>query len=355
MRLLSAALAAVLLAASTAAAAPQPASPPPGPAAGPPTGLALGAALARGEIDPSAYDFGALRYAPSRTLLFLAAQTGAQTAVAAAHGKASWPAVVAAHACLTPAEQMTMAGFDSALLAPDAADWGQEKAAAEAAFARYAAARDAVLAGQPSPEPEFAAEAAEAAEAARAAQAKSPELQALYRHRAADQLWRHALVFGAKRPYAAGLGKAGTVWLNARLTTDGCAADLAAAAWLRQVLGRIAWFDLKTYGKDADQAAWLIAEHADADPQTQLLVLNRMGVAVLDKQTNPANFASLWDRVALNAGRPQRYGTQMRCAGGTWAPTAPVEDPAKLDERRRWVGLGPEADFARKGGKVCGG
>lgn len=342
MRLLPAALAAALLLVSAASADPPP---------GPPTGPALGAALARGEIDPAAFDFGALRYAPGRTLLFLAAQTGAKTTIAAAHGKQNWSALVAARVCLTPAEQLTIAGFDSALLAPDAADWAQEKAAAEAAFGRYAAARDAILAGQPSPEPEFAPEAAEVALAARARQ---PQLQALFRHQAADQLWRHALVFGAPKPYAEGLGKAGAVWLNARLTTDGCAIDSAAAAWLRQALTGVGWFDIQTYGKDADQAAWLIAEHADSDPEAQLLALNRMGAAVVDKQSNPANFAYLWDRVALNSGRPQRYGTQMRCVGRTWAPVSPVEEPAKLDERRRWVGLAPEADYARTGAKVCG-
>lgn len=343
MRLSSVALVAALSLAIVAGAVAQPAAP---------TGPALGAALAHGEIDPAGFDFGALRYAPGRTLMFLAAQTGAQTAVAAAHGKPNWPAVVAARACLTPAEQLTIAGFDSALLAADAADWAQQKAAADAAFARYAAARDAVLAGQPSPEPEFAPQAAAVAAAAKARQ---PELAALYRHQAADQLWRRALVFGAPKAYAGALGKAGAIWLNARLTTDGCAADRAAAAWLKQTLATVPWFDIKTYGKDADQAAWLIAEHADADPEVQRLALDRMGQQVIDKRSNPANFAYLWDRVALNAGRPQRYGTQMRCAGRTWVPVSPVEDLAKLDERRRWVNLAPEADYARQGAKVCGG
>jgi hypothetical protein len=361
MRLVSAALAAVLLLGSAAVAAKPPPNPSPTPAPSPLAGPALGAALAHGEIDPAGYDFGALRYAPGRTLVFLAAQTGAQTAVAAAHGKPNWPAVVAARVCLTPAEQMTFAGFDSALLAPDAAGWAEQKAAAEAAFSRYAAARDAILAGRPSPEPDFVPEAAEVAFATRAGR---PELQALYRHRAADQLWRHSLVFGAAesaaeskdpRTYAEGIGKAGAVWLNARLATDGCAIDAAAAAWLKQALAGVAWFDIKTYGKDADQAAWLIAEHADGDPEAQRLALDRMGAAVVDKQSDAANFAFLWDRVALNSGRPQRYGTQMRCVGRTWTPVSPVEDLSRLDERRRWVGLPPEDDYARSGAKVCGG
>jgi len=337
MRLACAALAAALVGAPIALGAAQ-------------TGPDLGIALARGEIDPATFDFGALRYAPGQTLVFLAAQTGAQTAIAAAHGRPNWPSVISGRVCLTSAEQMTIAGFDSALLATDAATWEQQKAAAEAAFSRYAASRDAVLAG--GADPEFGTEAAEVALARRT---RSPELQTLYLHHAADQLWRHALVFGAPRPYAQGLGKAGVVWLNARIAEDGCAIDMRAAAWLKQALATIVWFDTKTYGKDADQAAWLIAEHADGDPEVQRLALDRMGYEVIDQRSNAANFAYLWDRVALNSGRPQRYGTQMHCVGKTWAPVSPVEDLPRLDERRRWVGLGPEADYAGTGAKLCGG
>ena len=317
-----------------------------------PTGPALGAALASGQIDPTAFDFGALRYAPGQTLPFLAAETGAQLAIAKAHGKPNWQAVITGRVCLTPAERMTVAGFDSALLAPDPARWATEKAAAEAAYARYAAARDAVVAGQPSPYPEFKPDEAAIAVAARA---KQPELQALYRHATEDQIWRHAIVFGAPKAYADGVDKAGAIWLNARLTDDGCAIDAAGALWLKQTLDTILWFDIKTYGKDADKAAWLIAEHADANPDIQLLALERMGASVVDHQSNAANFAYLWDRVALNTGRPQRYGTQMHCAAGAWTPISPIEDLSKLDERRRGAGLAPEADYARSGAKVCGG
>ena len=339
MRLLRTALAAVLILVAPARVL-----------AAAPTGPALGAALAGGEIDPSTFDFGALRYAPGQTLSFLGAQTGAQLAIAKAHGKPTWQAVAAARTCLTPAERMTAAGFDSALLAPDAAAWAQDKAAADAAFDRYKAARDAVLAGQSSPYPEFKGMEAQVAAAAKA---KQPEVQALFRHQAADQLWRHAIVFGGAKAYAEGVGKAGAVWLNAKLADEGCAVDAAAAAWLQTTLATVAWFDLKTYGKDADQAAWLIAEHADMAPDVQLLALDRMGQQVADHQANAGNFAYLWDRVALNSGRPQRYGTQMRCVGQAWAPVSPIEEPAKLDERRRWVGLAPEAQYERVGAKTC--
>ncbi|MFX8895313.1 DUF6624 domain-containing protein, partial [Acinetobacter baumannii] len=79
------------------------------------------------------------------------------------------------------------------------------------------------------------------------------------------------------------------------------------------------------------------------------------GKLAVSRNSNPANFAFLWDRVALAQGRPQRYGTQMRCVGKVWSPITPLEEPAKLDERRSWVGLQPEALYQRAGARVCGG
>jgi hypothetical protein len=318
----------------------------------PVTGPAIGGALVKGEIDPAGYDFGALRYRPGQTLQFLGAQAAAQSAIAKAHGQASYQAVLQSHACLTTAERLTAAGFDSALLAPDAQSWSEQKADAETAYARFTAARETILAGQPAPYPEFAPDATIMA---RAASAPTPVVQALYRHHAEDQIWRHALVVGPPKSYADGVGKAGAIWLNARLTNEGCATAAANNAWLKATLNTVPWFDIKTYGKDADAAAWSLAEHADADPALQKTVLQRMGQLAVNKQSNPANFAFLWDHVALSDGRAQRYGTQMHCVGKVWAPISPVEEPAQLDERRRWVGLASEVTAQKAGARLCGG
>ena len=67
-------------------------------------------------------------------------------------------------------------------------------------------------------------------------------------------------------------------------------------------------------------------------------------------ETNPKNFAYLFDRVASSFQNPterklQRYGTQGQCTGpGTWEPL-PVENPDKLDERRAAIGLPPMAEY----------
>ena len=51
-----------------------------------------------------------------------------------------------------------------------------------------------------------------------------------------------------------------------------------------------------------------------------------------------------WDRVRVNAGQPQLYGTQFTAIGGEFGPGS-IEDPQRLDERRAQAGLEPFADY----------
>lgn len=119
----------------------------------------------------------------------------------------------------------------------------------------------------------------------------------------------------------------------------------ANAAWLKRVLVRIGWFDVSRYGAEASQAAWLIVQHADFDPawQKEMLAALAPRVARGDMQGN--YYAYLVDRVAVNAGQAQTYGTQGHCvAAGGWQPLQ-VAEPERLNERRRSVGLEPIAAY----------
>ncbi|KAK0351541.1 hypothetical protein LTR94_024562, partial [Friedmanniomyces endolithicus] len=67
----------------------------------------------------------------------------------------------------------------------------------------------------------------------------------------------------------------------------------------------------------ASNAAWLMAQHADRDPQFQAM----MEPLVKSGEVSLANYAYLFDRIAVGADRPQRYGTQGRCTGPElWEP-----------------------------------
>jgi hypothetical protein len=124
-----------------------------------------------------------------------------------------------------------------------------------------------------------------------------------------------------------------------------CRQDSANAAWLDDQIARFGWFDIGAYGEQADTAAWLIAQHNDRNPAFQQRVLAMLEPLAASEGTNPANYAYLYDRVAVNTGRLQRYGTQGRCtAPSVWTPRD-IEALDGLDDRREAAGIGPMADY----------
>ncbi|HEY8524359.1 MAG TPA: DUF6624 domain-containing protein [Acidimicrobiales bacterium] len=87
----------------------------------------------------------------------------------------------------------------------------------------------------------------------------------------------------------------------------------------------------------------MIALHANQDVDVQERALALVRAAVAAGQASRTELAYLEDRVALNRGRPQRYGTQIGCVDGRAEP-AELEDPEGVDERRAAVGLSPLDD-----------
>lgn len=114
--------------------------------------------------------------------------------------------------------------------------------------------------------------------------------------------------------------------------------DCENTAWLRAQLAEIGWFDLPSYGRAADGAAWLLTQHADRTPEFQRAVLATLE-ALPPGHTNPGNTAYLWDRVAVAERRPQRFGTQVECASGVRRPILGLEDAENVEARRAEAGL----------------
>jgi hypothetical protein len=114
--------------------------------------------------------------------------------------------------------------------------------------------------------------------------------------------------------------------------------------WLGDLLATRGWPGRTLAGEDGAEAAWLLAQHADLAPDLQRAFLDALCDAVAQGEASPAHLAYLEDRVRVHAGQPQLYGTQFTVNGGTFEP-CPIEDPARLDERRAAAGLEPFADY----------
>lgn len=119
--------------------------------------------------------------------------------------------------------------------------------------------------------------------------------------------------------------------------------------WLQQQLQAAGWFDISKTSADASQAAWLMVQHADWDPQWQQQVLQLLQPKVKQGEFQPRYFAYLADRVAINTGQAQRYGTQGACdhQSGQWQPFA-VANAAQLEQLRQEMGLEPLAQYRAK-------
>jgi len=113
---------------------------------------------------------------------------------------------------------------------------------------------------------------------------------------------------------------------------------------LQAIMAEIGWPTERLVGKQAAQAAWLIAQHAIAHPPFQRSCLALLAAAARAQEVPAWQPAMLEDRIRVLEGRPQRYGTQLEPdEQGNMRP-CPIEDPEQADERRRAVGLEPLAE-----------
>lgn len=120
--------------------------------------------------------------------------------------------------------------------------------------------------------------------------------------------------------------------------------DEGNTAWLAERLTEHGWPGRTAAGDDGAHAAWLLTQHADRQPEQQRRFLEALRAAVADGEGSAADLAYLEDRVRVNAGQPQIYGTQFTGDGDEFGP-APIDDPDDLDRRRAAVGLEPFADY----------
>lgn len=110
---------------------------------------------------------------------------------------------------------------------------------------------------------------------------------------------------------------------------------------LARILSEQGWPDEARVGPDGAYAAWLIAQHAIAQPAFQRQALSALTAAASRGGVPAWQAALLEDRIRTFEGRPQRYGTQFDWDAAGQLNPLPIEDPACVDVRRQAVGLRP--------------
>lgn len=122
---------------------------------------------------------------------------------------------------------------------------------------------------------------------------------------------------------------------------------------LKEIVAEHGWPSYDLVGPRGEDAAWVIAQHSDLDPEFQAEALELLRATVADGQASPGNLAYLEDRVRAGRGEPQLYGTQTGCTRGGEPAEPDIEDPAGLDARRAEAGLPPYDRYLRQMARVC--
>lgn len=77
------------------------------------------------------------------------------------------------------------------------------------------------------------------------------------------------------------------------------------------------WLGYREVGKSGENATFLIAQHSDRDSVFQRKCLYAMKDALLNGNIYPSNYALLYDRVHVNSGEAQLFGSQVEIDAGT--------------------------------------
>lgn len=101
-------------------------------------------------------------------------------------------------------------------------------------------------------------------------------------------------------------------------------------------------------GKDGSNHFWLLVQHCDKYPKFQKEVLSSMEKEVKNANANPNNYALLYDRVQVNTGLKQLFGTQVTYeveTTGRAIPKIGLLDSVNVDKLRKEYDLEPLKDY----------
>lgn len=124
--------------------------------------------------------------------------------------------------------------------------------------------------------------------------------------------------------------------------------DHSNTARMKEIIEEHGWPTISKVGEQASTNAWLLVQHADADPEFQAHVLEMLKQHMEEGEVSPFTVAMLTDRVAVNFGKPQVFGTQWWPGESGEGEMRPTENMDTLDERRAQYGLSPMTEYAKR-------
>lgn len=114
--------------------------------------------------------------------------------------------------------------------------------------------------------------------------------------------------------------------------------DAKNTARMKEIVLEIGWPTTSKVGKEVSHNAWLLIQHSDHDIEFQKQCLELMKNAP-STEVEKRDIAFLEDRIRVNQGKKQLYGTQFIQKDDKHIPK-PIEDEENIDVRRAEMGMG---------------
>lgn len=135
-----------------------------------------------------------------------------------------------------------------------------------------------------------------------------------------------------------------------QITQDGCiAVDERNRTRLKEIFAEIGFPTRELVGKDAMYGVFLMLQHSDGDKEWQKSQLPNIEKAVKKGDLQGQSYAYLYDRIKINSGEKQLYGSQFSKVDPVTKSVelAETEDLENLDNRRREMGMMPIEMYKR--------
>ncbi|KKR55674.1 MAG: hypothetical protein UT92_C0001G0017 [Candidatus Curtissbacteria bacterium GW2011_GWA1_40_24] len=118
---------------------------------------------------------------------------------------------------------------------------------------------------------------------------------------------------------------------------------------IKEIIKKFGWPTINLVGKKASRNAWLLVQHTNHDVkfQRKCLKLIENIYKINPNLINKTNIAYLKDRVLINKGNQQLFGTQFYTnKEGIFGPR-PIKDIKNLDKRRKEYHLPPFSEYKK--------
>lgn len=119
------------------------------------------------------------------------------------------------------------------------------------------------------------------------------------------------------------------------------------------ILDNNGWLGKNVVGERGNLTLFLVLQHADNNINMQLKYLPLLKEAAKNGNANTEHLAMFEDRVRINQGKKQIYGSQIGKNDNTGKYFVhQIEDPLNVDKRRKEVGLISMSDYVKQWGII---